>query len=197
MQAHPRHLSRYAIFSRGFFREKSQEDRTLVVIDVRGTDTAKLAKHFLQIKPNCDYELASAFRLTIKGYKVPSSVGRIPREKIEEIARMMKKSRFIAIFFGLGVTMSGAKNRNIDNVLSLARDLHKFTKCVIMPMRDHYNVTGFNEVLTWRTGFPYAVDFSRGYPKYNPGETSVIDVLARMEIDAAPNNSIRSNCPFP
>jgi len=66
-----------------------------------------------------------------------------------------------------------------------ARDLHRFTKCVIMPMRGHYNVTGFNEVLTWETGFPYAVDFSRGCPKYNPSETSVIDVLLREEVDVA------------
>lgn len=183
MQAHPRHLSRYTFFPKGFFREKGQDDRTLVVIDVRKTDTAKLAKYFLQVKPNYDYELFSAFRLAIKGYKVPDTVGGIPREKIEEIAKIMKESRFIAIFFGLGVTMSGAKNRNIDNVLSFTRDLHRFTKCVIMPMRGHYNVTGFNEVLTWETGFPYAVDFSRGHPKYNPGETSVIDVLLREEID--------------
>ena len=185
MQAHPRHLSRYTFFPKGFFRERGQEDRTLVVIDVRKTDTAKLAKHFLQVKPNYDYELFSAFRLAIKGYKVPDSVGGIPREKIEEIAKIMKESHFIAIFFGVGVTMSGAKNRNIDNVLSFTRDLHRFTKCVIMPMRGHYNVTGFNEVLTWETGFPYAVDFSRGRPKYNPGETSVIDVLLREEVDVA------------
>jgi len=185
LQAHPRHLSRYTTFPRGFFRERGQENRTLVVVDVRKTDTAKLANHFLQVKPNYDYELISAFRLAIKGYKVPDFVGGIPREKIEEIAGIMKRSQFIAIFFGLGVTMSGAKNRTIDNILSLTRDLHKFTKCVIMPMRGHYNVTGFNEVSTWETGFPYAVDFSRGYPRYNPGETSTIDVLMRGEVDAA------------
>jgi formylmethanofuran dehydrogenase subunit B len=40
-------------------------------------------------------------------------------------------------------------------------------------------------VFTWQTGYPYAVDFSMGYPRYNPGETSVIDVLLRRESDAA------------
>jgi formylmethanofuran dehydrogenase subunit B len=39
-------------------------------------------------------------------------------------------------------------------------------------------------VFTWQTGFPYAVDFSQGYPRYNPGETSVIDILCRGEADA-------------
>ncbi|MEM2093062.1 MAG: formylmethanofuran dehydrogenase subunit B [Candidatus Bathyarchaeia archaeon] len=185
MHAHPRHLSRYTTFPRGFFRSRGQENRTLIVVDVRNTDTAKLAKYFLQVKPNGDYELFSALRLAIKGHKLPDNVAGVPREKIEELAKLMKSSQFVAIFFGLGVTMSGAKNRNIDNVLSLTRDLHRFTKCVIMPMRGHYNVTGFNEVSTWETGFPYAVDFTRGYPRYNPGETSAIELLMRGEIDAA------------
>jgi formylmethanofuran dehydrogenase subunit B len=185
MQAHPRHLSRYTIFPKGFFRERGWRDRVLVVVDVRKTDTAKLATHFLQVIPGYDYELFSALRLAIKGHKIPKSVGGIPREKIEEIAKLMKESNFIAIFFGLGLTMSGAKHRNVDNAISITRDLHKFTKCIIMPMRGHYNVEGFNEVLTWETGFPYAVDFSRGRPRYNPGETSTIDVLSRGEIDAA------------
>ena len=185
MHAHPRHISRYTTFPKGFFRERGQENRTLVVVDVRYTDTAKLAKFFLQIKPNYDYELISAFRLAIRGHKLPENVGGVPREKIEEIAKLMKTSQFVAIFFGLGVTMSGAKNRTIDNILSLTRDLHMFTKCVIMPMRGHYNVEGFDEVVTWETGFPYAVDFSRGYPRYNPGETSAIEALTRGDVDAA------------
>jgi len=51
-------------------------------------------------------------------------------------------------------------------------------------MRGHYNVTGANVVSTWQTGYPYAVDFSHGYPRYNPGETSVVDILSRGEADA-------------
>ncbi|MCK4440265.1 molybdopterin-dependent oxidoreductase, partial [Candidatus Bathyarchaeota archaeon] len=37
----------------------------------------------------------------------------------------------------------------------------------------------------WQTGYPFAVDFSLGYPQYNPGETSVMDILLRKESDAA------------
>jgi formylmethanofuran dehydrogenase subunit B len=56
---------------------------------------------------------------------------------------------------------------------------------MIMPMRGHFNVTGTDTVFTWQTGYPYAVDFSLGYPRYNPGETSAVDVLLRGESDAA------------
>src|SRR5205823_4008863 len=33
--------------------------------------------------------------------------------------------------------------------------------------------------------YPFAVDFSRGYPRYNPGEFTAVDVLARKDVDAA------------
>jgi len=54
-----------------------------------------------------------------------------------------------------------------------------------MPMRGHYNVTGFGMVSSWTTGYPFAVDFSRGFPRYNPGETTANDLLMRGEVDAA------------
>jgi formylmethanofuran dehydrogenase subunit B len=52
-------------------------------------------------------------------------------------------------------------------------------------MRGHYNVTGFSEVLTWQSGFPFGVDYTRGYPQYNPGETTSVELLVRGEVDAA------------
>jgi formylmethanofuran dehydrogenase subunit B len=51
-------------------------------------------------------------------------------------------------------------------------------------MRGHYNVTGSGEVFAWQFGFPYSVDLTRGFARYNPGDTSSIDLLARQEIDA-------------
>jgi formylmethanofuran dehydrogenase subunit B len=52
-------------------------------------------------------------------------------------------------------------------------------------MRGHGNVTGVDNVLGWQTGYPFGVNFSRGYPRFNPGEFTVVDVLRRNEADAA------------
>ncbi|RLI40298.1 formylmethanofuran dehydrogenase subunit B, partial [Candidatus Bathyarchaeota archaeon] len=109
----------------------------------------------------------------------------IPTERLEEIADIMVECRFGALFFGSGLTMTRGKNRNIDAVLSLVSDLNKLTKFIAIPMRGHFNVTGADMILTWQTGYPYAVDFSLGYPRYNPGETSAVDILLREESDAA------------
>ena len=163
-----------------------KEGRKLVVVDVRRTRTAEIADYFIQVEPNKDYELLQALRALIRDQEVEvDDVAGIPIEYLEEIADVMVNCNFGVLFFGLGLTMSRGKLRNIDAALSLTRDLNMRTKFIIMPMRGHFNVTGADTVFTWQTGFPYAVDFSLGYPRYNPGETSAVDVLLRKESDSA------------
>lgn len=163
-----------------------KEGRKLIVVDVRRTRSADIADYFIQVEPNKDYELLQAFRALVRDQELEvDKVAGVPVEYLEEVADAMVSCDFGALFFGLGLTMSSGKLRNVDAALSLVRDLNMKTKFVIMPMRGHFNVTGANTVFAWQTGYPYAVDFSLGYPRYNPGETSVVDVLLRKESDAA------------
>lgn len=163
-----------------------KEGRRLIVVDVRKTRSAEIADYFIQVEPNKDYELLQAFRALVQDQELEvDAVAGVPVEYLEEVADVMIGCNFGILFFGLGLTMSSGKLRNIDAALSLIRDLNMRTKFVIMPMRGHFNVTGANTVFTWQTGYPFAVDFSLGYPRYNPGETSVVDVLLRKESDAA------------
>jgi formylmethanofuran dehydrogenase subunit B len=37
VQAHPRHMSRYSSFARGFFTEKCRKGRKIIAVDVRKT----------------------------------------------------------------------------------------------------------------------------------------------------------------
>jgi len=185
LQSHMRHLSRYTIGAEGRFR-KMRDDRTMVVIDVRNTYTARVADFFYQVEPNSDYELISALRLALRDEEVEQDeVAGLSKDEIYDLVNMMMRCDFGVVFFGLGLTMSLGANRNIDAALSLVRDLNMRTKFLIMPMRGHFNVAGADVVFTWQTGYPFAVDFSRGYPYYNPGDTSAIDILLRGECDAS------------
>jgi formylmethanofuran dehydrogenase subunit B len=38
--------------------------------------------------------------------------------------------------------------------------------------------------MCWQTGFPFAVNFSRGFPRYNPGEFTANELSTRQETDA-------------
>ncbi len=52
-------------------------------------------------------------------------------------------------------------------------------------MRGHGNVAGSDMVLRWTTGYPFGVNLCRGFPRFNPGEFSTVDMLVRGDIDAA------------
>lgn len=163
-----------------------KKGRKLIVVDVRRTRTAEIADYFIQVEPNKDYELLQAFRALVREQEIEvDKVAGVPVETLEEVADAMIECNFGVIFFGLGLTMSKGKARNVDAAICLTRDLNLRTKFVIMPMRGHFNVSGADTVFTWQTGYTYAVDFSTGYPRYNPGETSIVDVLMRKESDAA------------
>jgi formylmethanofuran dehydrogenase subunit B len=112
-------------------------------------------------------------------------VAGVPVEYLKEVADALVSCEFGVIFFGMGLTQSAGKFRNIEIAIQLVRDLNSKTKFVIMPMRGHFNVTGANVVSAWQSGYPYGVDFSLGYPRYNPGETTCMDVLIRDELDAS------------
>jgi formylmethanofuran dehydrogenase subunit B len=97
----------------------------------------------------------------------------------------------------LGLTQSWGRHRNIDAAIRLIQDLNAHTKWGLMPMRGHYNVSGANKTATWVTGFPYALDFARGYPRFSPGEYTAVDMLARGEADALLNIAADPVAHFP
>ncbi len=183
--AHPRHMSRYSIFPRGYFTGKGHKNRKLIVVDPRTTDTSSLADVHLQVEQGADYELLQALRAAVRGQELTGDIiAGVPKEKVYEAADLLKSGRFGVIFFGMGVTQSLGKDHNIDAAIMLTKDLNEYTKFSIIAMRGHYNVTGSGQVLGWQFGFPYSVDLSRGFARYNPGETGSIELLKRKEADA-------------
>jgi formylmethanofuran dehydrogenase subunit B len=185
-EAHPRHFTRYSVTPKGYFIPKGKKDRQVILVDVRKTPSAKAADQFIQIRPGSDYEVLTAMRALLKGEELEvEEVGGVPISTLKSLLEKLKTCKFGSIHWGMGLTMSRGKHMNVMALLLLARDLNRFTKVVASPMRGHGNVVGIATVLTWQTGYPFAVNLSRGFPQYNPGEFSSVDLLARGEADAA------------
>ena len=187
-ECHPRHFTKYSLTQKGKFTPNGRKDRTMVLVDIRETPSAKAADIFLQIRPGKDFEVATTLRALVKGQHVDGA--RVAEtgltvERLQEIVDRMKRARFGVIFFGMGVSMTRGKHMNSAAILSLTAEMNAFTKFVCMPMRGHGNVTGADVVLRWTTGYPFGVDLSRGYPRFNPGEFSTVDLLVRGDTDAA------------
>src|SRR5262245_35800568 len=160
----------------------------MVLVDIRETPSAKAADIFLQIRPTRDFEVLTILRALIKDQPVNESAAAetgLTLEQLRDFADQMKKARFGVLFFGMGLSMTRGKHMNSAALLTLAAELNAFTKFVAMPMRGHGNVTGGDVLMRFTTGYPFGVSLSRGYPRFNPGEFSTVDVLIRGDCDAA------------
>ncbi len=170
----PRHLSRFSYFPRGESRQRGyEEDRIAIAIDVRESNTAKICKgHFYRIPLKGDREFILALMDALSG-KVPA----YEPKKMLELAAILKKAEFGAIFVGLGLTYS--IKDDFDILIALADKLPNFN---IMPMVGHYNMRGFNEALFKETGFVNRVKFDG--KAIHDSRYSIVEALRNKSIDA-------------
>jgi len=61
-ECHPRHFTKYTIMQKSKFLPRGRKDRTMVLVDIRETKSAKAADIFLQIKPGKDFELSRTLK---------------------------------------------------------------------------------------------------------------------------------------
>jgi formylmethanofuran dehydrogenase subunit B len=188
VETHPRHFTRYAYTPRGKFVPGGRHDRTMILVDVQHTLSARAADQFLQIQPGTDFELLTVLRAMVRDQKVDADLlaaTGLTLEQATDLVAQMTGARFGVFFFGTGLSRTRGRHMNVAALHSLTMALNAFTKFAAIPMRDLGNDVGADNVMSWLTGYPVGVDFSRGYPRSNPGEFTAVDLLARREADAA------------
>jgi formylmethanofuran dehydrogenase subunit B len=187
-ECHPRHFTKYALMPKSKFLPNGRKDRTMVLVDIRETKSVKASDIFLQVRPGKDFELITLLRAMIKDQPVSEQQAAetgVSLEQLTDFVARMKAAKFGCFFFGMGLSMTRGKHMNSAALLTLAAEMNAFTKFVAMPMRGHGNVTGADVIMRWQTGYPFGISFNRGYPRYNPGEFSTVDVLVRGDVDCA------------
>ncbi|MBS0206229.1 MAG: formylmethanofuran dehydrogenase subunit B [Planctomycetes bacterium] len=186
LKTHPRHLERYSMDPTGLMVPNGARDRSLIVIDSHPNETtARADAEFLQIREGSDFDALWALRGLLKGVDDSRNpdVG-LPWNALRTLAHRMKSCRCGVIFFGYGVARAPLGHRNVEALLRLVIDLNQFTRFHARRLRVVGDVSGADSVLCWQTGYPFSVNLSRGFPRYNPGEYSAADVLENREADA-------------
>jgi len=183
VESHPRHFERYSADATGMFTPDGRQGRTVVVIDTRPTATSEQADIFLQIGKESDFELITALRQVVAGDKIHAPAAGLAVTQIEELAQLMMSCNYGAVFFGLGLARTGIGHANVEVLLRLVAEVNAHARFTARRLRLPGDVAGADSVLCWLTGYPFAVNFARGYPRYNPGEYTANEVLERGETD--------------
>lgn len=187
-RTHPRHLERYSLFPTGEQIPNGRADRTLVVIDHRRFEntTSQHADVVLPMPEGGDFAALWTLRLLLKGEQpAPGTDTGLPLADLQALVERMRSCRCGVIFFGYGLARQPLGHRVVEALLQLTMELNEFTRFHARRLRMLGDVAGADNVLCWQTGYPFAVNLSRGYPRYSPGEFSAAEVLARGEADVA------------
>ena len=178
---YPRYGSRYAVEPRGVAAPQGRKDRTLIAVDVGEALGPADADRRLAIAPADEVDSLEIMRATVQG----RTVGEEARFRAAvELARRMTEARYVAIVTDGEPGTTSADPARAEALVTLSQTLNAPTRCALSTLRGGGNRSGADAVLTWQTGFPFAVDFARGYPSYQP-QAGAAALLGAGEVDAA------------
>ena len=114
-ECHPRHFTKYTLMQKGKFLPRGRKDRTMVLVDIRETTSAKAADIFLQVRPGKDFEVLTILRALVKGQPVNAEAVAetgLTLEQLHDLVDRMKTAKFGVLFFGMGLSMTRGKHMN-------------------------------------------------------------------------------------
>jgi formylmethanofuran dehydrogenase subunit B len=189
LTTHPRFFERYAPTDITSNPPGGRQKCTLVVVDSRRTPTAELADERIPIRPGRDFEAATLLRALLKG--LPLDAAQVveqtgaPLAVWQGLSQRMQRSRYGVLLCGAEAMDSLSVQRSHETLYALVRELNDQTRFVCQTLDPSGNSLGAENVLAWRTGYPSAVDFSHGFPRFNPEDFAAERLLERREVDAA------------
>lgn len=183
--SHPRHLERYSVEPQGLFLPRGSADRSVVVIGSVATETSEFADEFLQIAPGTDLRLIEALRQVASGSEIATLLDfGVNNEQVQRLVERMKACRYGALFFGAGQGIGSEKQATVESLLRLVTELNRFTRFTAHYIPTSGGLTGADNVLCWQTGFPFAVNFASGFPRFDPHAFAANRVLEDGTADA-------------
>jgi formylmethanofuran dehydrogenase subunit B len=182
---YPRYGTRYAPDVPGLHVPDGRRSRAVVAVDVVATDGdvdrrgPADANTRVVVPPEEETATITALAGLVSGRDTGASS--VVWVRARELAVHLINARYVGIVADAeGATDAG----RAAALITLAQSLNGPTRCALSLLRAGGNRSGADAVATWQTGFPMAVDFARGHPRYLPHEGTAHARLARGEVDA-------------
>ena len=176
---YPRYTTRYAPEPAGIHVPDGRRSRTVIAVDIGERRGPAEADERMTIAP--EDEVAALVRLRqVAGQAAPSE----DSQDQSPVARILG-ARYVAIVADAEPDASHtARDPGCPAALiSAAQALNARTRAALSTLRAGGNRSGADACMTAHTGYPAAVDFSRGYPRYRPYDGTALARLARHEAD--------------
>ena len=180
-ERYPRYSARYAVDAVGLGAPGGRTSRRVIAVDVGEARAPAAADGRVAVPPDAEVDALGAMRATLQGRSAGANG---PLEPVIGLVREMAAARYVALVADAEPGAAPSDPDRAEALIALAQALNGPTRCALSLLRGGGNRSGADAVLTWQTGFPFAVDFGRGYPTYRP-HAGAAERLAGGEVDAA------------
>lgn len=156
---YPRFATRYAPEPAGI-HIGGRRDRVVIAVDVGTARGPEDADHRLEIPPGREVDVVSE----LAAFASSGDTATAPA-----ILQHMLRGKYVALVADAEPDDRDARDDGrAAALITLAQALNGPTRCAHIALRAGGNRSGADACLTAQTGYPMAVDFSRGYPRYRP-----------------------------
>ena len=154
----------------------------------------KDADHRVSLSPAQEIGALGAIRAAVAGRQQAED------KTLADLVDRLKKARYASLVYDAEPSALPSSQVRAEALVALTQALNGPTRAALTPLRAGGNRSGIEALTTWQTGFPFAVDFSRGFPRYLPEESAsrlltagVVDVLLLAGSPATLPESVRGS----
>lgn len=180
---YPRYLSRYALNRSA--THVPAAGRTVVAVDVGAARGPAEAMTRIALAPADEAAALGLMRAAVLGREVPGLPPALAAAA--DLARQMARARYVGILHDAEAGPEPADPQRAEGLVGLAQALNGPARCALSSLRAGGNRSGADAAMTWQTGFPFAVDFGPGFPRYRPEEpasTALRDLASVLIVGA-------------
>jgi formylmethanofuran dehydrogenase subunit B len=166
---YPRYLSRYALDPVGLQVPNGRAGRATVAVDVGTSRGPADASARVALAATEESAALGVMCAAVQGRTLAGLSGGLTAAA--DLAGRMMRARYVVIVADTEPGDGGANDpQRAEGLNGLAQLLNAPTRCSVSSLRAGGNRSGADAVCTWQTGFPFAVDFTLGAPRYRPEE---------------------------
>jgi len=129
-------------------------------------------------------EIIASLHALIAGNKLQqSSIAGISLSTLEKLAMRMKSAKYGVIVWAPGELNFPYAELTIQAISGVIKYLNRTTRFAGFTLGGNDGGVSAASVSTWQSGYPLRVNFSNGFPEYDPYKYSTNNVLKRKEVD--------------
>lgn len=138
--------------------------RRLVAVDIGPDRGPADCGERLALDPADEVDALGVMRAVVRGRAFAELSP--PLAAAADLARRMTEARYVGLIHDAEPGPSDRDPDFAEALIALVQALNTPTRAALVGLRAGGNRNGFESLLTWQTGYPFAVDFATGTPAY-------------------------------